>query len=190
MSSLMWAATVSREREEPLQMRRKPAHRKNTVARARLLENAISALRMLGFEVFRGQPEFKRAGLLVPRRYIIRNCPHLSLYGTIGFKEALIHDDGHEFVFEAKLQNVGGSVDEKLPYLFECFLVSSVPDWIVWFDGNFWTKNPRALKAIEWLRIQVVSDRMPKGRHFHICGTEDEWHALALHLFKQERAAA
>ena len=160
----------------------------NTVAPSRFLENAISGLRHLDFQSYKNYKEFTDAGT-PPKRYLIRHYPHCSLFGTPGFKEAFIHNCGVEYIFEAKYQNIGGSVDEKVPYLFEAFLVSHVPNWIVWFDGNYWTKNSRAVAAIAWLRKRIAAADFGE-RQFFICASEDEWVALVDKLFKVRRDRA
>src|SRR6516165_4495884 len=117
--------------------RRRKAPHKNTVRLARLLENGICILSMEGFEIFKGMPAFEKRikTSTAPPRFIITHYPLASLYGTPGFKEAFIHCDRvGDFIFEAKYQNGSGSVDEKCPYLWECFSASTVPNWIVWFD--------------------------------------------------------
>ena len=121
--------------------------------RSRLLENAISGLRHLDFVAYKNLEAFSKAKQngTIPARYLIRHYPHASLFGTRGYKEAFIHNNGAEYIFEAKYQDYGGSVDEKAPYLFEAFLASHVPHWIVWFDGK-WVTSSRAVAAISWLR--------------------------------------
>jgi hypothetical protein len=173
--------------------------KRNTRARSRLLENGISPLRMLGFQVFQTNSEFKdqfkRAAKMgfsfPPAQYVIFQYPYVTLFGTPGRMDALIHAaDDAEFHFEAKLQDVGGSVDEKMAHIFEAFLVSVIPVWIVWFDGAFW-KKARGRAAIAWLKKHITtwSNRIPDGHHLYICTSDKEWHDLALLLFK-ERAAA
>jgi hypothetical protein len=167
---------------------------KNTIARSRLLENAISGLRHLDFYSFKSIKEFQKAGLLIPERYLIRHYPHPTLYHTpglyetTGWKEAFICDRGTQYIFEAKYQCKDGTTDEKLPHVFESFLASPVRNWIVWFDGKFWLERPRALGGIAWLR-QHAATRCPMGRNFYICATDDEWVALVDALFKRSLAA-
>lgn len=162
---------------------KKPRKRKNTTSRSRLLENAIAGLRHLDFHQFKGMPEFKKAGLELPDRYLVRNYCHPSLYGTPGKKEAYINNAGAEYILECKLQNSSGSVDEKPVYVFECFLVSPILNWIVWFDGNWWTKNERGKAAVAWLRDRA-GRCCPSERAFHVCASEDEWVELVDRLFK------
>jgi hypothetical protein len=151
--------------------------------RSRLLENAISGLRHLDFVAYKNIDAFCHAQKIgtVPVRYLIRHYPHPSLFGTRGYKEAFIHNNGVEYIFEAKYQDFSGSVDEKAPYLFEAFLVSHVANWIVWFDGK-WVTTPRAVAAISWLRKRA--DAIIDGRQFFVCASEDEWVTLVDSLFK------
>jgi len=131
--------------------RRPPAKRtaRRTSGRSQLLEQCVDALHMIGFQVYDSQPQF-RAATVIPDRYVIKGYGHLSLYGTKGRKEAFIHADGADWVVEAKWQETGGSVDEKLPYIWEAFLVSPVRHWIVVLDGRYW-KTGRGVMAATWL---------------------------------------
>lgn len=65
--------------------------KKNTVVRARQLENASLGLRHLGFYGFANLAAFRKAQKAgpLPDRYIIGHYPHPSLFGTRGFKERL-----------------------------------------------------------------------------------------------------
>jgi hypothetical protein len=167
------------------QQKKTKRRRKDTIARARQLENGTLGLRHIGFHEFGSYEEFdKRGKLLLPDRYVIPHFPHETLYGTGGYKERYIYDHGIEYIFEAKLQNGSGSVDEKLPYLWESFLVSPYPNWIVWFDGNWFTKNPRGIAAIAWLRRRAAEAGMP-GRRLDVCASDDEWVDLVARLFQQ-----
>jgi len=167
----------------------KPRRKTNTTARSRLLENAINGLQHLNFELYKNTKEFEQAkqtGIL-PDRYIIRNYPHLSYCGTPGRKEAYIFDRSVEYIFEAKYQNTSGSVDEKLPSIWRNFLKSPVPNWIVWFDGNFWLNTERAQAAIADLR--QIAKECPAGRRFDICATDRDWIELTKKLFVRSLAA-
>ena len=163
------------------------ARRKNTIARSRLLENAISGLRHRNFVEFKSHADFEKTGLFPPTCYVIRNYPHPTLYGTPGKKEAFVFYRGARYVFEAKYQNTSGSVDEKIGTLWLSFLQSPVPNWIVWFDGNYWRKDPRGIAIIKWLRDRI-REHTVGGRHLYVCASDDEWHELAQELFRHELA--
>lgn len=139
---------------------------RQTGGKSQLLEHAVDTFHMVGFQVYRGFGEFQRAQV-VGDRYVIRNYPHPSLYGTPGKKEALIvvtgaagpfvpDADGRvSIIVEAKWQQGSGSVDEKLPYVWEAFLASDVPNWIVIIDGPAW-KSVRGKAAVTWLTARAA----------------------------------
>lgn len=115
---------------------------------------------MIGFQVYDSQPQFRKA-TVISGRYVIKGYSHLSLYGTKGRKEAFIHADEADWIVEAKWQEASGSVDEKLPYIWEAFLASPVRHWIVVLDGRYW-KTGRGAMAVTWL-----TGRSPEpGRRF------------------------
>jgi hypothetical protein len=140
-----------------------------------LLEHCVSSLGALGFHEYATNGSFQRAEV-VGARYVIRNYPHPSLYGTRGTKEAFIvaadasgvfvvDDDGlARIVMEAKWQESSGSVDEKLPYIWEAFLASPVRNWVVVLDGRYW-KTDRGKAAVAWLRSKQPG---PEKRRFHV----------------------
>jgi hypothetical protein len=150
--------------------RKKAAPRNKGVKRntsvSRLLENAALSLKMAGFVIYDNFAQFRFAQdrNSLPQRYLVEHFPHPALYEGKGFKEGYISDNGTEYIFEAKWQNTSGSVDEKIPYLWEHFLISDVPNWIVWFDGNYW-RDGRGRKAVNWL-CERIRTRCPEGRQF------------------------
>lgn len=105
---------------------------------------------MIGFQVYDSHPSFLGASV-VPPRYVIKGYPHASLYGTKGRKEGYIHADANEWIVEAKWQEVSGSVDEKLPFIWQSFLASPVRHWIIVLDGRYW-KTGRGAQAAGWLK--------------------------------------
>jgi hypothetical protein len=170
--------------------RKKPkGRRKDTIARARQLENLTIGLRHLGFQEF-GAAEFKNSlkkpgtFQFLPSRYMVRDFPHETPWFTPGKKERYINDNGIEYIFEAKMQNGSGSVDEKVCLLWECFCVSSIPNWIVCFDGNWYRHDPRGIAIVAWLRRRI-EDRPIDGKQFYVCANDDEWVALVHRLFQQ-----
>ena len=163
--------------------------KKNTVVRARQLENASLALRLIDFHEFARMADFKKAEKAgsLPNRYFVRHFPHLTILETKGYKERYIFDRGAEYVLECKFQNCSGSCDEKGPLLWESFLVSPYANWIVWFEGKWWA-TPRGLAWVHWLRRQVA-ERPVNGRNFYICASDNEWVSLVRQLFQQAEAA-
>ena len=135
--------------------------RKRSSGKSALLEDCVQSLGLLGFHEYGTNGSFQRAEV-INARYIIRNFPHESVYGTSGKKEALIvapngsgsfalDDDGMaRVIMEAKWQESSGSVDEKLPYIWEAFRDSPVHNWVVVLDGRYW-KTGRGTAAVKWL---------------------------------------
>lgn len=149
--------------------------KRRSSGKSALLEHCVQSLGALGFHEFATNGAFKEAEVVSPR-YVIRNYPHPSLYGTRGRKEAFIvapdssgvfvpDDDGlARIVMEAKWQEVSGSVDEKMPYVWEAFLASPVRNWIVVLDGRYW-KTDRGQAIAAWLRAKQP---VPEKRRFHV----------------------
>ena len=140
----------------------RPPSRK-TGARAQLLEVTVEGLHLIDFQIYESYGSYEAAEIR-RSRYVIRNYPHPSLYGTPGRKEALIVADDEQYILECKYQDSSGSVDEKLPYLWMAFLVSPVPGWLIVFEGNYWNRDSRGLRAKTWLKHQ----QPPEGREFHV----------------------
>lgn len=136
---------------------------RKTGARSQLLEHCVRSLQLLNFQIYEGQGHFESASIR-PGRYVICNYPHSSLYGTPGRKEGYIVAGDEAYIMEAKYQDSSGSVDEKLPYIWMAFLASPVPNWLAVLDGNYWSKDARALRGKAWLKQQAV----PEGREFHV----------------------
>jgi hypothetical protein len=110
------------------------------------------------------------------------------LYGTAGSKEAFVHCDvAGDFIFEAKYQDDSGSVDEKMPYLWEAFLKSSVNQWIIWFDGNWFLKEARGIAAVAWLKSRA-RERAIEGRSFYVASGNSEFYDLIGRLFPPQSA--
>lgn len=150
-----------------------PRRRRRTSGKSQLLEHGVNTLHALGFQVYDGYPQFKKA-TVVPARYVIRNYPHESIYGTPGRKEAYIvappsagficDETGNvRILIEAKWQESSGSVDEKMPFVWQSFLESDIPNWIVIMDGGAW-KTTRGKNVVAWMRTRVA----PEGRSWHV----------------------
>jgi hypothetical protein len=148
---------------------------RKTSGKSGLLEHCVGPLKYIGFHTYTN-PEFKKIAFY-PERYVVQQFPHESLYGTRGTKEAYIvaadptatfisGDDGKaHIIMEAKWQEAPGSVDEKLPYIYECFLVSPYPNWIVVFDGRYW-RTPRGKAAVMWLEAKASA--APADRRLYV----------------------
>ena len=146
--------------------------------RSRLLEHCVEQFRVIGFHIYKNA-QFKKLQW-IPSKYIVTGYEHLALYGGRGFKEGLIvfppeyctlfatDDDGSaRIIIEAKSQGINGSTDEKFPYVWEQFLESPIKNWIVVYDGSFWSKQSRGIQAVQWLKNRAV-ERCPEGRTFRV----------------------
>jgi hypothetical protein len=143
--------------------KRRPTRRVS--GKSALLEDCVGSLHLLGFQTYQSNGSFQRAKV-VPPKYVIRSFPHESLYGTPGKKEALVvAPDGRglfapdeqgctRIIIEAKWQDSSGSVDEKLPYIWEAFRASPVHNWVVVLDGRYW-KTVRGKAAVNWLGLKA-----------------------------------
>lgn len=76
---------------------------------------------------------------------LIRQYPYTTMYGHNGRLDYMLNYDGKSYFIECKLQTVGGSVDEKLPYtLMNMNQHEGVK--IIVIDGDGWKNG-----AVEWL---------------------------------------
>lgn len=160
-----------------------PTPGSRAATRGALLETCLEQLYQHNFHPYRSYAEFRRAEIVSPR-YVIRNFPHASPYGTPGKKEGLIvapeatpgfferDEEGIRVVVEAKYQNSSGSVDEKIPFIWQGFLDSPILNWVVVFDGKYW-KTGRGRAAMKWLENRPV----PSGRRLHVV-SRTEFQAL------------
>jgi hypothetical protein len=148
---------------------------RRTGGKSALLEQCVESLQMVGFQIYQSNARFQRASV-VPARYVIRNYPHPSVYGTPGKKEALIvapnglgyfaleEDGSAQVILEAKWQEASGSVDEKFPYIWEAFIRSPVRNWVIVLDGRYW-RTGRGKAAVGWRRALAP---WPEGRRLHV----------------------
>jgi len=83
-------------------------------------------------------------------RVLLKNVPYTTIYGSRGIGEFVLMLEGqglHNGIrIECRSQHVAGSVDEKLPYLFENALAFDQKNVIIVLDGNGFKKG-----AKEWL---------------------------------------
>jgi len=81
---------------------------------------------------------------------LLRNVPYTTLYGTRGRTEFLLRSKKHDLNvrIECKWQQVAGSVDEKLPYLYLSSIEAIPEDEIILLiDGEGFRTG-----AKEWIR--------------------------------------
>jgi hypothetical protein len=88
---------------------------------------------------------------------LLSNAPFTTIYGHKGKTEFLLKSEkyGFDIRIECKWQQVAGSVDEKLPYLY-LNAIEAMPekDIIILIDGEGWKAG-----AIQWLKM-AIEDNM------------------------------
>lgn len=103
------------------------------------------------YRAWRKNPEHYGAELL------LMNAPYQTVYQHNGKTEFLLKSEKYnkEIRIECKWQQVSGSVDEKLPYLYlnaiECMNEKEI---IILIDGDGWKKG-----AIAWLQEAIVQKK-------------------------------
>lgn len=117
------------------------------------LETAVQAvLSSKGFEIANYR-DIEKQSLLVEEEVLIKNVPYTSIYGHRGKTEFLLKSKKFDIQarIECKWQQVSGSVDEKLPYLY-LNAARSMPEKTILLiiDGAGWKQG-----AIDWLRHAV-----------------------------------
>lgn len=100
--------------------------------------------------------EWKRNPEKYGEELLLTNVPYKTIYNHTGKTEFLVRSKKYnlETRIECKWQQVAGSVDEKLPYLY-LNAIETMPenDIIVLIDGNGWKPG-----SITWLKT-VVKNR-------------------------------
>ena len=101
-------------------------------------EAGVGVNRASDFEVL---PETSRRG----DRFVIRNAPYRSIYGHAARIEFLLFLGGNSYLIETKRMSVSGSVDEKLPFVWENAKLNQ-PDhhFLVVMDGDGWKPEARS----------------------------------------------
>lgn len=77
---------------------------------------------------------------------LLKNAPYDSIYGGKCRSEFLLCYEGRRIRIECKTQNAHGSVDEKLPYLFNNMTLKNDEESIVILEGNGFRPGAR-----DWL---------------------------------------
>ena len=121
----------------------------------RMLENIIRhTLEAKGLETV-GYAAWKRDQAAFGGELLITNAPFTTIYGHRGRTEFLLVSERHDLRIriEAKWQQVGGSTDEKLAYLYlNAIEAMPEPHVIIVIDGGGWRPQ-----AVEWLRHAAQS---------------------------------
>lgn len=122
----------------------------------RVLERTIvPCLESYGFAVI-PYSEWKKDTSKHGEELVLRNVPYTTIYGHRGFTEFVVHSRKYNLQtrIECKWQQSGGSVDEKLPYLYlNCLEAVPEDDVIIVIGGGGMKKG-----AIAWLK-SAVTDR-------------------------------
>ncbi len=126
----------------------------------RLLESTVkNTICQKGFENVKYR-EWERNQSEYGDELLLENVPYNTIYNHKGNTEFLLKSVKYnlEIRIECKWQQVSGSVDEKLPYLY-LNTIESMPenDIIILIDGKGWKPG-----AIEWLRDAVSQGKYLK----------------------------
>lgn len=120
-----------------------------------LLEQTVrTILGQKGFEVVRYREWVKDKGKY-GRELLLENVPYTTIYNHQGKTEFLLLSDQYrlQMRIECKWQQVSGSVDEKLPYLYlNCIEAMPEYDIMILIDGDGWKPG-----SLTWLK-QAVRD--------------------------------
>jgi hypothetical protein len=141
----------------------------------RFLEDVIEReFRARGVEVFEFVDKGGNSDLFTARM-LLRNAPYTSIYGCQSRSEFLYHDDTlHSHIrIECRWQQVAGSVDEKLPYLF-MNAMEAMEEREVWFvlDGGGarsqsvdWLKRKCSQVAAKDIRVFTIPEVRTRIKH-------------------------
>jgi hypothetical protein len=166
----------------------------------KILEYVFEQLAHYGFQEIKGN-QCKQIKVF-PSRYVHTHASYVTIYGTEGFHEGNIvaHSQNHnDFIqdgdhigitIECKYQSTSGSVDEKIPYIFESFTESDLgdclPNWILVLDGDWWSKNPRGLAVVEYAKKRAL-EVSNESRRFLVVSRK-EFKELIIHAWGNNSA--
>ncbi len=135
-----------------------------------LLEQTVRTILVeKGFEIVKYR-EWKSNHLFLGNELLIENVPYTTIYNHNGKTEFLLKSQKYDFEarIECKWQQVAGSVDEKLPYLYlNCIESMPEKDILLLIDGDGWKTG-----SIEWLKnavknLQYTTDAS-KNKHIRV----------------------
>lgn len=135
-----------------------------------LLEQTVRTILVeKGFEIVTYR-EWKSNHLFLGNELLIENVPYTTIYNHNGKTEFLLKSQKYDFEarIECKWQQVAGSVDEKLPYLYlNCIESMPEKDIVLLIDGDGWKTG-----SIEWLKNAVKNSRYTtdasKNKHIRV----------------------
>jgi hypothetical protein len=122
-----------------------------------LLERTVrTILTEKGFELVNYR-DWMKNGLFLGNELLIENVPYTTIYNHKGKTEFLLKSQKYDYEarIECKWQQVSGSVDEKLPYLYlNCIEAMPEKNVIILIDGSGWKAG-----SIAWLKNAVKNTR-------------------------------
>lgn len=95
------------------------------------------------------------------KELLLENAPYTTIYNHKGKTEFLLKSEKYRLQtrIECKWQQVAGSVDEKLPYLYlNCIEAMPEYDIIILIDGDGWKPG-----SIAWLKQAATEGRYKTG---------------------------
>lgn len=121
-----------------------------------------------GVPVFDGDVDKHHNSDWVSECFLVRHAPYTSIYGCNSRSEFLYRDSRleHDIRIECRWQQVAGSVDEKLPYLY-MNAMNAMPEKEIWIviagDGAreeaiSWLKRECAKAAAKIIRVLSVPE--------------------------------
>jgi len=107
-------------------------------------------------------------------RLVVLDPPYTSIYGHRARIEFRVIDGARQILIEAKRQNVPGSTDEKLPYVFQNALANISDDvaFVLVMEGDGWKPG-----AVVWIRAQADAT---EGFDVFTFGEFQDWAAREL----------
>jgi hypothetical protein len=121
-----------------------------------LEKTVIAVLQTKGFQVATYR-DWKKAPEKFGKELLLKHAPYNSIYNHDGRTEFLLKSEKYqlEIRIECKWQQVNGSVDEKLPYLY-LNAIEKMPEKhiVVIIDGQGWKRG-----AIEWLKEAALEKK-------------------------------
>lgn len=116
----------------------------------------INSLSLHGFQVVKYSDWIKKPHLY-GKELLLKNVPYDTIYGHKGRTEFLLVSErfNKKIRIECKWQQISGSVDEKLPYLYLSAIEKMTEDEIIILYGG----NGFKVGAIQWLKDSVSKRR-------------------------------
>lgn len=141
---------------------------KKTSHGGQVLEQVIGALKLRRFAIRSFDPRENEEGGLDfengSQRWLIRNYPYTTIFGTPGRREWFLDAPEWTGQLECKFQNSGGSVDEKMVYLVETLCRSQITSLALVHGGRYWTEENRGRAIIGWLKAEAESVKHRYGK--------------------------